>query len=98
MKLAHAILMTASGIVTSKDSYLLGVQIGTDGVNDPTITVYKGTAAVQGNELIPTATYDSAKEGIQGFVGPYLKGAPSGIYCEITCAGSVEVVLDVGFG
>lgn len=98
MKLANVVLMTASGIVTSKDAYLLGMQIGTDGVNDPTITIYKGTAAVQGNELVPTATYDAAKEGIQGFVAAYLKGAPSGIYCEITCAGAVEVILDVGFG
>jgi len=90
-------LFTASGIVTSQDAFLNGFLIGTDGINDPTITIYKGTAAVQGNEIMPTTTFDASKQGLHGFVLGYEKQSFGGMYIEITCAGSCEVVLDVGF-
>jgi len=67
--------------------------IGTDGSNDPTITVYDNTAA-SGNEVIPTVTYNS---GINGLNGVTLPGAgvrcENGIYIAITCSGNVEVTI-----
>ena len=87
----------ASGIVTRADAFLCGMQLGVDGINDATITVYHGQSAVQGNELIPTTIFDGTKKGLHGVALPFEKDSPGGMYIEITCAGSVEVVLDVGF-
>jgi len=85
--------LSTSGIATSKCALLLGIQIGMDGTNDATITVYNGTDN-SGDEIIPTNTYDAATLGIQGLVSSYGKLATDGIYVEITCAGTVEVVVD----
>jgi len=93
MKIKHTKL-TASGIATSDPCNLRGMLIGTDGANDPTITVYDNTAA-SGDEVVPTATYDSSALGLNGVTLPG-DGArcENGIYVEITlAAGAVEVVI-----
>jgi hypothetical protein len=91
----HAIVktVTVSGTIITKSAVLLGMQVGTDSANDPTITVYDGINN-GGNEIVPTTTYDASALGLNGFVCPYSKKAYSGIYVEITCAGSVEVTID----
>ncbi len=93
--LDHAVVKTvsASGQVTTKSAVLLGMQIGTDSANDPTVTIYDGTNNT-GNEIVPTTTYDASALGLNGFVCPYSKRAYNGIYVEIACAGAVEVTVD----
>jgi len=90
-------LFTASGIVTAKDAALCGLQVGVDGINDVTLTVYHGTSAAQGNELVPTMILDGTKKILHGGVWGYEKDSPGGMYIEINCAGSCEVILDVGW-
>lgn len=64
--------------------------IGTDGINDPTITIYDGTNN-SGTEKVPTATYDSSILGINGFTLNFPLEFKTGIYIEIACSGAVEV-------
>ena len=80
---------TASGLVYSGPCILHGFLLGTDGVNDPVITVYNNTAA-SGEEAIPTATYDASALGLNGATGMKMY-CDLGLYVEIACAGSVEV-------
>ena len=91
----HVIVETISSsqIITSLSAALHGMQIGTDGVNDPTVTVYDGVDNT-GNEIVPTTTYDASALGISGFVAAYAKRAYSGIFVEISGAGAVEVTID----
>ncbi len=91
----HAVVITVSSsqIITSNSAVLMGMQVGTDGVNDPTITVYDGVDN-SGNEIVPTTTYDASALGISGFVAAYAKRAYNGIYVEISGTGAVEVTID----
>jgi hypothetical protein len=82
--------LTASGQVYTGSCLLDGYLVGTDGVNDVTISCYDNTSAA-GTELAPTVTYDAAKQGISGFFARRPVKAAKGIYIEITCAGSCEV-------
>jgi hypothetical protein len=72
---------------------LFGMQLGTDGTNDPTITIYDNTAA-SGTELVPTAAYEADYKGLNGFTCAYGKQFDTGLHIEITCAGTVEVAVD----
>ena len=93
MKIKHTKL-TASGIANSGPCDFRGMLVGTDGANDPTVTVYDNTAA-SGNEVIPTVTFDAASNGLNGVTLPG-DGArcDTGIYVGITIgAGNVEVVI-----
>ena len=85
--------VTSSTAITSSSAVLMGMLIGTDGANDPEITIYDGTDNA-GSEIVPTTTYDASVLGLNGYVSSYDKRAYNGIYVEITCAGSVEVTLD----
>lgn len=90
---AKVLTVTSSQIITSNPAVLMGMQIGPDGANDPTITVYNGTDNT-GGEIVPTNTYDASALGMNGYVGPYDKRAYNGIYVEITTAGTCEVTID----
>lgn len=84
---------TESGIVYTGRSVFRGFLLGTDGVNDPTITVYNGLSN-SGDEIVPSCTYDASALGINGVTGinPGIH-CDEGIYLEITCAGTVEVIV-----
>jgi hypothetical protein len=83
----------ASSIITDQRSVLMGIQIGMDSANDPTITVYDGTDA-NGEVLIPTGVYDASVLGLPRVSFSYDKRAYNGIYVDITCGGTVEVTVD----
>ena len=85
--------LSASGIVTSQPALMLGVQIGMDATNDLTLTIYNGVDNT-GTETLPTNQYDASALGLNGVVMPYGKHCPNGIYLEMTCAGTAEVVID----
>jgi hypothetical protein len=85
--------VSSSQTVASGSAVLAGMQLGTDSLNDPTVTIYNGSDNT-GAEIVPTTTYDASALGLNGFVASYDKKAYNGIYVEITCAGSVEVTID----
>lgn len=82
---------TASGLVYSGACILHGYLVGTNGVNDPEVTIYDNTAA-SGNEAIPTCTYDASLLGMNGATGLKVR-CKNGLYLAITCAGAVEVTV-----
>jgi hypothetical protein len=81
---------TSSGIVTSKPCTLHAMLIGTDGVNDPIVTLYDGTDNT-GIEIVPSSTYDASIFGLNGFSGIAIQ-CLTGLYVEITTGGAIEVV------
>ena len=92
MSTKHKKILTTQ-IVVNRPCRLMGFLIGTDGTNDPTITVYDGTTN-SGDEIVPTNTYDASILGLNGFMLDGMGiGAYDGLYCEITCSGVVEVVI-----
>ena len=88
MKLSFSKVTETTNITTSP-SLFGGFTLGTDGINDPTITVTDGAS---GAEIIPTATYDASALGLNGaLLGGHLVDAPNGVTVVISCAGTVEV-------
>lgn len=82
--------ITASGLIFTGECVFRGLLIGTDGTNDPTITVYDNTAD-SGEEILPTNTYDASALGLNGVVSLDIH-CKNGLYVAITCNGTVEVV------
>lgn len=80
---------TSSGLVRSGPCIFHGFVLGTDGVNDPAITIFNNAAA-SGEEVVPTCTYDASALGLNGATGMNIY-CDKGLYVEITCAGAVEV-------
>jgi len=67
--------------------------VGTDGLNNPTVTIYDNTSAA-GNEVVPTAEYDASVLGMNGGLGVQVL-CVNGLYVEISFAGAgaTEVVV-----
>ena len=86
----RAAKISASTLVLSGAGAFRGFLLGTDGVNDPVITVYDRLTA-SGEEMVPTCTFDASALGLNGVTG-INRDVANGIYIEITCAGTVEVV------
>ena len=93
MRVAVPTKLTASAKVSDGPALLFGMYIGTDGSNNPTVTVYDSTTN-SGTEAVPTAEYDATTIGLKGYAPGYAKSCKNGIYVEITCAGTVEVTVD----
>ena len=88
----NTVKKTASGVVIAEPCIFGGFLLGTDGVNDPTVTVYDNTSAASGEELAPTTEYDASVLGLNGAIG-FSVVAKNGIYIEITTAGSCEITV-----
>lgn len=85
--------LTATGLAVKGPCNLCGMLVGgTDGVNDPTVTIYNNTEA-SGVEVMPTCDFDAATDGLNGFMPGFMIHCNLGIYVEITCLGTVEVVI-----
>jgi len=85
------VVKTASALLHTGPCIFNGFLVGTDGVNDPEITIYNNTAAT-GEKVIPTNTYDAALLGINGVTG-ISQYCDKGLYLSIALgAGAVEVV------
>jgi hypothetical protein len=82
---------TASAIVYTGPCIFHGFLLGTDGVNDPTITVYNNISAA-GEEVVPTTVFDASALGLNGVSGMYAL-CTIGIYIEIASAGTCEAVV-----
>jgi hypothetical protein len=94
---APAAKKTPSGVVYAGPCIFHGFLVGTDGINDPVITIYDHASKAEGQEVVPTSTYDSSQMGINGATGMNMF-CVNGLYVEITCAGTCEVVLQYNPG
>ena len=84
---------TSSGQVFTGRSSILGMLIGTDGINDPTVILYDGTSD-SGTKKTPSADQPATQEGFFGFMpGDLSIPCTDGIYCKITCTGTVDVIV-----
>jgi len=72
-----------------------GFLLGTDGTNDPEITIYDNTAA-SGREVVPTTTFDASALGLNGAMIPVDIECNKGIYVGVTCTGACEIVVIYG--
>jgi hypothetical protein len=96
MVIVKAKKFTASGVISSSACALCGFLLGTDGVNDPVITFFDGISAVDGKEVVPTTTYESSTNGLNGFMpGSVMIDCPNGLYVEVATIGTGEGVAYV---
>lgn len=92
---ATPVKLTASGIITTHDCEITSITVGTDGVNDPAITVYSGQSAHSDNIIIPTVTLDASVLGWNGIVLNTPKNSTGGAYIAISSLGTGVVVVDI---
>ena len=85
--------ITESGIAMAGPGIFCGVLVGTDGTNDPTITIYDHASTTSGTEVMPTTTFDASALGLNGFMPGFGILCQNGLYVEISCAGTVEVTV-----
>lgn len=86
MKSVRTKKLATSGIAFTGHCLFAGMLIGTDGANDPTITVYDGTDNT-GTEVFPSNAYDASFLGLNSEVFPIPIECRTGIYVEITIGG-----------
>ena len=94
--MAYFSKLTASGQVVTGRYKFHGYLIGTDGTNDPTITITDedNAAGKNSGEMIPTATYDATALGMNGAILTEPIDCLYGIYLTISIsAGAVEVTV-----
>lgn len=85
--------LTETGVVATGEGYLIGILVGTDGVNDPELTVHDNIEA-SGTEIIPTTTIDASGLGFNGFLlGAAVVTFDNGLYLTVSAAGAKEVVF-----
>jgi len=93
MRIVESSYKTASGVIFTGRGIVYDVLIGTDGTNDPVVTIYNGLSATNTKELLPTATYDASALGLSGYTTSIGSKVNDGCYVEITCSGACEVVI-----
>ena len=87
--------LTASALVKTGYSKLVGYLVGTDGTNDAIITIYDATTAAAGTEAVPTQKFDASALGLNGawFGHEGAIECQVGIYVEITDIGTGELLV-----
>ena len=84
--------LTASGLIRTGSGLFYGFLVGTDGANDPTISIFDNTTN-SGAEIVPTNTYDASVLGLNGIALPGIH-CTNGIYIEITLGGgAMEITV-----
>ncbi len=72
--------------------YLLGIVIGTDGINDPTVGVYNGTSTLD-PAVLPETEFDASLKGLNGVMFSAKVDCPNGILVNIQGLGAREVTV-----
>lgn len=85
--------LTASTLVVTGRYKLCALLVGTDGANDPVVTIYDALTNTAGTEAVPTCTYDASALGLNGVVFQRPIECDIGIYVEITNLGTGEVLV-----
>jgi len=87
--------MVANTLVYTGKGFLFSLLIGTDGVNDPIVSIYDYTdATLAATKIIPSNTYDASALGLNGVVLEYAKEFNTGLYVKIENLGNGEVIVD----
>lgn len=96
MQVVRAIRFTATGVLYAGPCTLCGFLVSTDGVNDPTITLYNAQAATANTEVVPTTTFEAPTYGLNGFMpGEMQIDCPDGLYVEVANLGTGEAIAYV---
>jgi len=94
--MAYFTKVTSSTQIKTGKGKFWGYLVGTDGINDPTITITDEVNATGKNsgEMVPTATYDASALGVNGALLSEPILYDHGIYVTISIsAGTVEVTI-----
>lgn len=84
--------LAADSLVANGDANFHGIVIATDGTNACTVSVYDNTSAA-GRLLMPTSVVTtSSTDRVRGFYFNPPVRANTGIFVDITCAGTCSYV------
>ena len=87
--------IVANTLIYTGKGFLFSLLIGTDGVNDPVVSVYDYTdATLPATRIVPSNTYDASVLGLNGVVFKYAKEFNTGLYVKIADIGTGEVIVD----
>jgi hypothetical protein len=92
MRLARVKEMTTSGPVEANRANLLGVLLGTDGINNVRFSCHNGTSSSD-QKVVPSATYDAAALGLNGVMFTFLVHCPNGIYFNEESGTNYECIV-----
>ena len=81
-----------TGLTIPGRTKFCGFMVATDGANDPTVAIYDNTAG-SGTILVPSTTFDASALGINGAMLFEPIPLSTGLYVDITCAGTVSVTV-----
>ena len=93
----HQFTATGNKVVMNNACHFYGIILGTDGVNDPTITVYDNPSTNSGDIVSPPTTFDASALGFNGFV--LAKGVRCWQGLTVRCVlggGTCDVVVLMG--
>jgi hypothetical protein len=94
--IVKAVRFNGSGVINAGACLLCGFLLGTDGVNDPTLTFYNAQAATAETDVVPTTTFEASTYGLSGFMpGEVAIDCPNGLYVEVANMGTGEGVVYV---
>ena len=92
MRLARSKEMTTSGQVETGRANLLGVLLGTDGINNVRFSCHNGESNSD-QKVVPSTTYDAAALGLNGVMFTFLVHCPNGIYYNQESGSNYEVIV-----
>ena len=70
---------------------ITAILVETDGLNDPTISIYDNTSAA-GNTVIPNLSYDASMLGLNGVTNLDVP-VNTAVHVVIVCAGAAKVYI-----
>lgn len=89
-KTFRSVKLSATGAFLDTPGFLGGVLIGTDGLNNPTLTVFDNNDTASGTELLPTTEFDASALGLNGYTG-VIDECLAGAYLELAGVGTTEI-------
>jgi hypothetical protein len=92
MRLARSLEMTTSGQVSVSRANLLGVLLGTDGINNVRFSCHNGVANTD-QKVVPSSTYDATALGLNGVMFTFLVHCPAGIYFSEESGSNYECIV-----
>ena len=84
-----------SGSVHTAPCFLARVLIGTDNINNPTVVIYNeaDNSKTESKRVLPSVSYDASALGLNGVVFEFMEFLDEGLYVDITCGGTCEVIV-----
>lgn len=92
MRLARSLEMIDSGQVEAGRANLLGVLLGTDGINNVRFSCHNGVSNTD-QKVVPSASYDATALGLNGVMFTFLVHCPAGIYFNEESGSNYEAII-----